>query len=316
MKVYINRQPISGPWGGGNRTVVSLVEQLNAKGHQVVYTLKDSDIDLLFCFDPRPNNFGEDFRHIYQYKSIHNSKVVQRIGDLGLHSKPQLTQILEYSVPHADLALFISDYAMNYLRERCILPPESHVVNLAPPATFFNNRRHNEDTSPVAKIVTHHWSTNPKKGFDYYQLLDGLLKDINCEFTYIGRKPDSVHFSNINYMKPMNAIELIQELPKHDIYLTASVEETGGNHVLEAMACGLPVVYHQNGCGIVDYCHKYGEQYADAESMIATILKVINNYSIYKNAVMSYENTLETMISAYIDLMENEFEKLQSEYKH
>ncbi len=79
---------------------------------------------------------------------------------------------------------------------------------------------------------------------------------------------------------------------------------------------GLPVVYHQNGCGIVDYCHKYGEQYDDAESMIATILKVINNYSIYKNAVMSYENTLETMISAYIDLMENEFEKLQSEYKH
>ena len=40
----------------------------------------------------------------------------------------------------------------------------------------------------------------------------------------------------------MDELNLSLTLPSHDIYLTASLEEAGANHVLEALACGLPVL--------------------------------------------------------------------------
>jgi glycosyltransferase involved in cell wall biosynthesis len=316
MKIYINRQPVSGPWGGGNRTVAALVSRLTWKGHKVVHNLKDADIDILFCFDPRPNNFGEDIRHIFKYRDIHGARIVQRVGDLGLHSKPHLTQMLEQSIPHVNAAIFISRYAMEYLMKLCVLPLKSYVMNLAPPSKFFDNRVEKDIDKKKIKIVTHHWSTNPKKGFDYYQALDKLIDGMNFEFTYIGRKPDDVIFSNSKYIEPMGADELVKELPEHDIYLTASVEETGGNHVLEALAAGLPVVYHKDGCGIVNYCEGYGEEYGTLEEMVKKLSQVANNYSEYKRSVMSYSSNLEQMIEKYVCLMEDEFEKLQSERKY
>ena len=54
MKIYLNRRPVSGPWGGGNKTVSMLSKSLTELGHKVVYQLEDN-IDIIFCFDPRPN---------------------------------------------------------------------------------------------------------------------------------------------------------------------------------------------------------------------------------------------------------------------
>ena len=31
MKVFMNRQPVEGPWGGGNRTLITIVERLKLR---------------------------------------------------------------------------------------------------------------------------------------------------------------------------------------------------------------------------------------------------------------------------------------------
>ena len=67
MKVYINRQPVSGPWGGGNKTVIALSQALRSSGRDVVYDLRHGDIDLIFCFDPRPNEAGESYGDMWNY---------------------------------------------------------------------------------------------------------------------------------------------------------------------------------------------------------------------------------------------------------
>ena len=88
MKIYLNRQPLKGPWGGGNKTVTKLSETLEKTGHQVTFRLEDN-IDMIFCFDPRPNKNGEWYQHFLNYKNSRpRTKIIQRVGDLGTHGKP------------------------------------------------------------------------------------------------------------------------------------------------------------------------------------------------------------------------------------
>ena len=62
MKIFINRKPVIGPWGGGNKTAAALSTAL--KDHaDVVFDLSHSDIDVIFCFDPRPSPDGIWYQH-------------------------------------------------------------------------------------------------------------------------------------------------------------------------------------------------------------------------------------------------------------
>ena len=54
--------------GGGAKTLNKLVEHLQHRGHQVVYELK-TGIDIIFCFDPRPNDRGEWYQNFIDYRS-------------------------------------------------------------------------------------------------------------------------------------------------------------------------------------------------------------------------------------------------------
>ena len=44
---------MKGPWGGGNLFVINLANYLTEKGHVVVFSLLDNDIDLILMTDPR-----------------------------------------------------------------------------------------------------------------------------------------------------------------------------------------------------------------------------------------------------------------------
>ena len=115
MKIYINRQPKTGPWGGGAKTVNKLWEQLNTRGHTVVDRLQP-DIDIIFCFDPRPNHNGEHYQHFINYRATNSdTKIVQRVGDLGTHSKPQLTSLVKQTLNISDYFIFPSLWAKEWI---------------------------------------------------------------------------------------------------------------------------------------------------------------------------------------------------------
>jgi glycosyltransferase involved in cell wall biosynthesis len=168
---------------------------------------------------------------------------------------------------------------------------------------FYENRNENIKTSSIPKLVTHHWSTNPKKGFEFYKKLDKFCKETNkFEFTYIGRKPDNCKF--VNSLPPIDVEKLSKELPKHDIYITASIEEAGANHVLEALACALPVVYHKLGGSIEDYCNNYGKAYMTFDESVNSIETIVKDYQTYKDNVLKYNVTNDDTINEYLNIIE------------
>jgi len=305
MKVYINRKPVTGPWGGGNKTLTELGNQLMEAGHEVVYRLNHDDIDLIFCFDPRPNNVGEWYQNMLDYKNEHNTPIVQRVGDCGTHGKPQLTDLVKQSVQYSDFIIFPSDWArklIGFEGDNC------EVIHNAPLAEFHKSKKQQTREDDAIRIVTHHWSPNPKKGYSFYKQLDDYIKDNkNVSFTYIGRWPVEP-LVNSEYYSPTGDNAFISKtISECDIYLTASEEEAGANHVLEGMACGLPVVYHTNGGSIPEYCGDYGVGFENFDQMIEAIQAVKKDYKRYKNSVLDYEDSVSKAIGRYVEIINGFF---------
>ncbi|MAH49640.1 hypothetical protein CMI37_27705 [Candidatus Pacearchaeota archaeon] len=299
MKIYINRKPKTGPWGGGAKTVNKLVDHLTHFGHSVVYRL-ERGIDVIFCIDPRPNDYGENYHHLLQYKKRNSIKIIQRVGDVGTHGKPELTEYVKFCLDKSDFFIFPSEWAKEKIQfegKNC------SVIHNAPQEDFYNHRGGKTDISKKPKIITHHWSTNPKKGFDLYEQFDVYCRETGeYEFYYMGQVPPGVMF--VNYHPPVDVAQLSYGLPKFDIYLTASEDEAGANHVLEALACGLPVVYRSSGGSIVNYCKKYGLEYSTFDELISSIKKVVDDYSTYKNEVLRYKRTNIEVVSKYYDIIQ------------
>ena len=108
MKIYINREPVTGPWGGGNKIICNLSDRLKDLGHEVVYRLFDEDIDVIYCQDPRPNQHGEWYQHFLNHRTLFKSKIIQRVGDVGTHGKPELFDLVKKTSNISDFLIFPS----------------------------------------------------------------------------------------------------------------------------------------------------------------------------------------------------------------
>ena len=300
MKIYINRKPAKGPWGGGNKTLSALCDTISESENELTFKLSE-DVDTIVCFDPRPNETGEWYQSLLDHREKFGSRIVQRVGDVGTHGKPELTNLVYQSVHLSDFVIFPSMWAKRYIRfnnQNCI------VVNNRPLSIFHDNKQ-NSTLSNKVKIVTHHWSTNIKKGFSAYDYLSRFCKNksLEFEFTFVGRVPEGFKPDGMKIIDPRDVSFLAEFLPRQDIYVTASLEEAGANHVLEAMAAGLPIVYHENGGSISEYCSEYGISFTDNASLIASIQSIKNSYKIYKNRVLQYDQTIDRTIDAYMDII-------------
>ena len=70
MKIYFNRRPVLGPWGGGTKVLSAIVEECKLRGHEVLFEEQihfEQNIDALFCVDPRPTQ-TIDFHQLLSYK--------------------------------------------------------------------------------------------------------------------------------------------------------------------------------------------------------------------------------------------------------
>lgn len=303
LKYYFNRKPIVGPWGGGNKILTNLIDWAKESGHEVCYDLTE-DVQILFCFDPRPSNHFKSYDDLVRHREKYGSIIVQRVGDVGTHGKPFLTELVKKTAPLADLVVFPSNWA----REAIGFTGSNYKVIANAPRNIFYNFRGSRiwsGDSPL-RIATHHWSTNEKKGFDFYAYLDEWIVDKNIEFTYIGRVPNGFRFKNARHLPATGDDELIAKaLAHHDIYLTASREEAGANHVLEAMAAGLPVIYHSNGGSINEYCHERGIPFGSAEELVAVIREIgtpdkLNDLRI---SVQTYSDSISNIAPSYYEAL-------------
>ena len=96
-------------------------------------------------------------------------------------------------------------------------------------------------------------------------------------------------------------LSVLVQIENHHIYVTGSINEPSGNHHIEAVQCGLPVLYRDSG-GIPEYCKGFGVEFED--NFLEKLEEIILNYEKYKNRVVEYPFNSKKMCDEFFNLFE------------
>jgi len=313
MKIAIGMRPHDGPWGGGNRFVASLGDALTQAGHNAVYDLAPSDIDIILIVDPRfrsPHvSFGAGAALRYLMFRNPNAMVVHRINECDERKgEPFINHKLVRANYIADATVFVGEWLTRLPVWQKNLRSPWWVIHNGGDTKIFNDSGFVpwSGNGPI-RFVTHHWGYHPMKGFDIYAALDEMMSDpqwrAKVDFTYIGQLPAGFKFRNARYVPPLNGKALADELRSHHAYLTGSQNEPGGNHQVEGALCGMPLLYRESGC-MPEYCEGFGVPYAGLSDFPAAIDRLRADYSALVGKMCSYPNTSERTTKEWIDLFE------------
>lgn len=316
MKIAIGCRIQHGPWGGGNRFVAALAAALREKGHEVVFDLRDSDIDIALLVDPRSrvSNFTFGAGALLRYLMFRNPNaiVVHRINECderkGTRGMNRRLRLANYCADHT---VFVG----SWLRDLPVWWREdggeaSVILNGADTRVFHpQGYRPWPGTGPLPlRLATHHWGGNWRKGFDVYQRLDAMLADpawrARIEFTYIGNLPRGFAFENARYVAPLEGDALADELRSHHVYVTASMNEPGGNHQNEGALCGLPLLYRNSGC-LPEYCEGFGVSFDGPEDFETALATMTRDYPRLAGRMADYPHTAEKCTAAWTERFED-----------
>jgi glycosyltransferase involved in cell wall biosynthesis len=307
--VAFNVVPRSGSWGGSNQWVKQLTEYLARTGYRVVFTLTP-DVDCVLLTHnglTGPLEFGpEEVARLKRDRP--DVRCVHRINDNDLRKgTSQMDRLLADTNRVADHTVFISAWLRDYHAERWfdLARPHSVILNAADPAVFHPVGTRARAAPEPWRIVTHHWSNNWMKGFRTYQDLDariaaGQLSDL--ELHVVGRWPSEIVWKTARTYPPTVGRALAAILRGCHLYATASLWEPGGMHFIEGLQCGLPLVYHVDGGGIVELGERFGVGFRDD---VGTALRTaIADYPALRQRVLADMPSGDLMAIAYRRLVQ------------
>lgn len=309
--VALNMRPAKGPWGGSSLFVEQCEAILRRRGYRVSYSLAHRP-DLVIIIDPRDDLQNKTFgmEELRQYKQANpRVKVLHRVNECDQRKGTTfMDKLLRQANTLADHTVFISAWLREYFVDRWFDTSLSHSViyNGADPAIF-----HPVGTSiwrkdqPI-RLVTHHWSDNPMKGFPLYRQLDaaiasGELPDV--EFWVVGRWPADIVWKAVRTFPPRYGKPLADLLRQCHGYITASLWEPCGMHHVEGAQCGLPLLYHRDGGGINEAGQRYGLEF-DEMSLNEVVKRFRSEYEQLRYDLLRAIPSGDAMAIAYANVIQ------------
>jgi len=279
INVFINRKVVNTAWGGGNKIVQGFFKFGKQCGMNVSNVL-DENTDIALIINPHYDNQTQmpGINEILNYKYRHNKnlKIINRINEKNLGRIPQENRFdhvyIEMS-KYCDGNIFVSNWLKKYYFDKDWHSKNNIVIHNGVDKEIFKNYKIKlSDKNNKINIITHHWSNNIGKGFKYYEAIEKMCEE-NPEkftFTYMGRHRNN--FKTAKVIGPFHGKKIGEELSKYDLYISASQYESGPNHVLEALACGLPVIIIDKSGGGIEMVKTQDNFFKDEKDLIDKIL--------------------------------------------
>jgi glycosyltransferase involved in cell wall biosynthesis len=234
--------------------------------------------------------FGPD--EIREYKLGHAAMVcLHRVNECDARKGTSfMDDLLAGANTVADFTVFVSAWLRDYHAARWFDARRPHAViqNGADPAAFHPLGGEGFTGATPFRLVTHHWSDNWMKGFDVYQAVDELIASgrlPDTELWVVGRWPREIRWKVAHTIGPAHGVELGSLLRRCHAYLTASRFDPGPMHPIEGVQCGLPLIYHQDGGGIVELGLRYGVGFRD--DVRAAIVEARERYAELRGRVLA-----------------------------
>ncbi len=263
--VAVNVRPQSGPYGGANQWAQQLCASLRRSGYRVVHTLRP-DVDLVMGthlgLSGAPSFTWSEVAEVKRQNR--HLRVIQRINDNDARKGTrEMADVLAEANRVADHTVFVSSWLRDHHAASWFDRSRPHRVIEpgADPAIFHPIGHRPWRDGQIFRIVTHHWSDNPAKGFDVYAAIDEAIADgrlPDTELWIIGRWPASLRWRAARTFPPATGRTLADLLRQCHLYVSASRFEPGAMHPVEGIQCGLPLLYHRDTGGTVALGERFG----------------------------------------------------------
>jgi len=146
------------------------------------------------------------------------------------------------------------------------------------------------------RLVSTSWSDNPRKGRDVYRWLDQHLDWNRFEYTFVGRIQEK--FEHIRVLEPVDSTTLAALLKQQDIYVTASQKDPCSNALVEALSCGLPALYFDDG-GHPELVEFGGLGFRAAEEIPALLDRLVTYYESFQSSI--WIDSIDELAQKYVE---------------
>jgi glycosyltransferase involved in cell wall biosynthesis len=146
----------------------------------------------------------------------------------------------------ADLTIFQSEYCRYSTRQKFpVIAQDGPVIHNPVDLSLFNPLGSKQPMPAGLNLAAVSWSTNPRKGAA--KVYEVARQNPDLHIHLCGNYPDAPALPNLHAHGVLGRTELAALLRSSDALLTFSENEACPNHVLEALASGLPVLYGDSG---------------------------------------------------------------------
>ena len=302
MKISILFKFIEGSWGGGNQFLKGLKKEFIRKG---IYEENPERAEIIL-FNGYPFRYEHFFNEILQLKQRFSSKIVVHRLDGPISfvrgKDEEIDKIIFlFNRLFVDGIIFQSNWCRKQNKKYFKISSRYEtVIHNGPDNEIFNKENKEEFNSDgKIKLIAASWSSNWRKGFEFYKFLDENLDFSTYEMTFVGNSP--IKFKNIKCVKPILPEKLAEIFKKNDIYITASQNDPCSNSLIEALSCGLPAVALNNG-GHSELVKRGGEIFNRKEDILEKIEKIAKNYYWYQSQIPKF--SIEKVAQRYYEFGE------------
>ncbi len=308
--VAISMVATGGPWGGASPFVSQLAAAMWSRGWRVVYDLR-AEPDAVVVIDPRNDHPAKRFglRELEAFRASHPGvPILHRVNECDQRKGTNdIDDLLRRTSALADHTVFIAEWLRDYFVERWFDPDRAHSViyNGADSRVFHPLGTRLPEEGETVRIVTHHWSDNWLKGYDVYQEVDRLLAAgelPGVAFRVIGRWPAEINWRATETLGPLSGRSLADKLRECHLYLTASRWEPCGMHHVEGAQCGLPLIYHEDGGGIVEAGKRYGMGFR--EDVGGVIRRAVADLAGLRGKLLRQMPSGERMVMEFVETLQ------------
>jgi len=211
-------------------------------------------------------------------------------------------QTVSINERYACATVFQSTWSMNAnLRIGLNLRNPVLVPNTVNPIIYFPQENKTSVENRKINIIASSHSTAPRKGFDTMMWVDKNLDFARFNFMYIGGKPKDFLTSNIVQRAEAPSEGVADALRGADIYFAPSRGEPASNAVLEALACGLPVLY-QEGSSHEELVGEGGVGFAGTgPGLLKSLDELVLRYEYHRSRIRI--PTIKEVTRRYLSIM-------------
>jgi glycosyltransferase involved in cell wall biosynthesis len=304
VRIFFHYQVTDAPWGGGNQFLRGLIEQFHAQG---ALTRVEKEAQIHFF------NSHQNYREVIRAARVYrDATFIQRVdGPMRLYNHrrdPRDLIVFLLARFIADGVIFQSDWSkrrsleLGFTADKRI---ETEVIhNSADDRIFFPDERE-QPQSQRLKIIIVSWSTNQKKGFGIYKWLDKNLDFGKYLVDFVGNSPTG--FQNIRVISPLSSEELARKMRESDMLLTASINDPCSNVIVEALACGTPVLALASG-GHPELINSGGMLFSGRDDLLEKIDQMALNLDFLRQNIRT--NSMKRVSESYLRFCRDTRKKL------